>query len=255
MSATRLCSSQLTTVCRKLPTIIPTPMATLTATISAATATAVRESVAVTSRAAMLPSRPKTRPSTGRARRIMATVASGVSSAAPITIAKSEPKASVSDWSEPACCDAGISSTAQPRAIIAAPTRASRGTRPRTRSSKLERRSTVRGGVSMASTAGTRAESSVAPTPSSRPFSSTHGSTLRPRTVTTKYRSLIVRVTSCTRPRPSSTPSSRPSSAPTRLITAASASTMPIIWPRVTPTQRSVPSSVRRCTTLNVIVL
>ena len=149
----------------------------------------------------------------------------------------------------------GMSSSAPPSSSRPTPSAPASGTIRRMRSSYDERRSTVRGGVKVASIAGTAAATSVVSRPSKKPFSSGPVliSTLRIETV--KYRSLIVCVTSWIRPRPSAMPSSTPATAPTTPTTSASPSTSAKICRRETPMQRRVPSKPRRCTTEKVMVL
>ena len=92
MSACSTSSSQSTTVWRKLPIMTPTPMMTLTATMSAATATAMRLSERV-DRARRHARDDAARQSAAAARRaIIHSVSTGVSSAAPMTMAKRPPK-------------------------------------------------------------------------------------------------------------------------------------------------------------------
>ena len=71
--------------------MIPTPTEAATAIMSAAIATAVRLSAAITPRVAMRPSTPNAAPTSGCEAHTAATVAPGVSSAAPSRIVKSPP--------------------------------------------------------------------------------------------------------------------------------------------------------------------
>jgi hypothetical protein len=65
----------------------------------------------------------------------------------------------------------------------------------------------------------------------------------------------MVWVTACTAPWPRITPSTTPSAAPNVPTSSASLSTSRKTSRRVTPRQRSVPNSGRRCTTEKVMVL
>ena len=82
-SARMVVVNQSTTVNRKLATISPTAIVTATAIIKAATATAVRLSDVTTSRTAIPAIKPNKRTASGRISAITATVAIGVTMAAP----------------------------------------------------------------------------------------------------------------------------------------------------------------------------
>jgi hypothetical protein len=114
------------------------------------------------------------------------------------------------------------------------PATAKRGTSRPTRDSSVERNCAVRGAWAVASRAGASAPASVPSTPSSAPRNNTCGSSSSDETCTAKYRSLIVRVTSRTRPEPSQTPSARPRIVPTVPSTSASPHTKRKTCARVT---------------------
>ena len=228
--------------------MMPTPTVTDTATISAAIATAVRLSVATMLRPHKRPSVPPHVLRSGWSRRMQPTVASGVISTQPRSTPNREPKLShkfVPDSHRP---PRPAASASRPRSIV-------RGAVCRARVSRLERCKVTRGGVAVASQAGLRAASRLAPMPSSMPLPSTTGVSASSRTVRTKYRSVIVRVTSCTRPWLSRIPRPSPPTVPTPPINTASPSTNRKISRRVTPWIRSRPSRPRRWTTEKVMVL
>ena len=149
----------------------------------------------------------------------------------------------------------GTANSTPPRIIPIAPASAVNGTSRRAVSSRPDRVSAWRGETVVASQAGSAAAATVANTPASAPLARLATGSAIPRTVTTKYRSLMVCVTACTAPWPRITPSPRPSSEPSAPTITASPNTRTPISPRVTPRQRNVPKSGRRCTTEKVMLL
>ena len=247
MSARSVPSSQRTTASRKLAIITPTPMAADTAIISAAMATAVRESAAAMPRVARRPRSPKARPAIGWSRRSSTSDAAGATKAQPIITTNRPAK-------PPAMPPPGQDRIAAPPARSPRPSHVARVTDRRALVSSAARLITTRGGAPVASSAGPSAASAVAPMPSSTPLPSVSGSRATSRTESTKYRSLIVRVTRPRSPRAMPSPSRRPAAVPTAPIRSASPITSAKISARDTPMARSEPMSGRRCTTENAVV-
>ena len=171
-----------------------TPIVTETAIISAAMAMDVRLSAPVTVRAAMRPSKPNGA-SNHALRRMAQMVSSGTQNTIP-----NRPTNRPANEATTVVWTNRMSSA--PARISSTPMRVSSGKPRRTRSSRSERCKAVTGGTLAASEAGTAAANMAAQTPSAMPLTSVAGCTSTERTVSAKYRSLMVCVTNCTVKRP-----------------------------------------------------
>ena len=172
----------------------------------------------------------------------------GTNSAQPTMMANVPPKLMVSDL-------VGITSRMQPARMRLDPAPAANKIECWALSSSPERESAWRGGTEAASQAGGAAVSRVAKIPNKLPLNRLNKGICTLLTVITKNRSLMVRATRCMALCPINVPRIMPRKAPIRPTINASLSTRAKISRRVTPRQRSVPKSGRRCTTEKVMVL